>query len=216
MKKNGLLIILMLITGIYASAYDFKVNGIYYNMLSDNECEVTYKEKVTDYEYKSTYSGNIRIPEYINIQGEVLKVTGVGDYAFWYCTNLNSITLPNSIKEIGDYAFYECQNLKNIIVPNSVIKIGKSAFGFCRTLSSLTLGSSLKTIGWYATKGCYQLEKLYSLSTEPPVLNKNIYNDIITFDERVYSKSILYVPKLSYEKYINSKGWHRFKYIQTK
>ena len=44
------------------------------------------------------------------------NVESIGDYAFYYCSSLTSITIPNSVTEIGVSAFYECSNLTSVVV----------------------------------------------------------------------------------------------------
>ena len=55
-------------------------------------------------------------------------VTSIGDYAFWGCMSLESITIPDSVTSIGNYAFYQCESLTNITIPDSVKSIGFDAF----------------------------------------------------------------------------------------
>lgn len=57
-------------------------------------------------------------------------VSEIGYAAFWSCSNLSRVVLPNSLISIGEYAFYECA-IKSIDIPNGVTTIGKSAFYFC-------------------------------------------------------------------------------------
>ena len=64
-------------------------------------------------------------------------VTTIGDYAFYDCSNLTSVTLGNSVTSIGNYAFFYCSNLASIVIPNSLTSIGKGAFDFCSNLTSI-------------------------------------------------------------------------------
>ena len=64
-------------------------------------------------------------------------VTGIGDYAFSYCTGLTSVTIPNSVTSIGDYAFYGCTGLTSVTIPDSVTSIGGSAFSGCTGLKEV-------------------------------------------------------------------------------
>lgn len=89
-----------------ASAYDAEINGIYYNFSGD-EATVTY-QKYENYKYISDYSGNIVIPQSITYNGKTYSVTSIGDQAFWYCSSLTSITIPNSVTSIGFQAFKKC------------------------------------------------------------------------------------------------------------
>ena len=85
-------------------AYDFEVNGIYYNILSrtDWTCEVTRKESGS-----SSYSGEIIIPSTITYSGKTFKVTTIGEYAF-FGADITSIVIPNGIQYIKVKAFEGC------------------------------------------------------------------------------------------------------------
>ncbi len=65
------------------------------------------------------------------------SVTSIGGYAFYVCSGLTSITIPNSVTSIGEGAFYGCEGLTSILIPNSVTSIGSSAFFVCSGLTSI-------------------------------------------------------------------------------
>ena len=88
------------------------------------------------------------------------SVTSIGDYAFSRCSNLTSITIPNSVTSIGDYAFSRCSNLTSITIPNSVTSIGDYAFSRCSNLTSITIPNSVTSIGDYAFSGCSDLTSI--------------------------------------------------------
>ena len=98
-------------------------------------------------------------------------MTSIGSYAFYYCDNLSSITLPNSITSIGYGAFYHCESLPSIIIPKSVNNIGDRAFANCPKLESITI-----------------------LASTPPSLGGDI-------DGTLGGKAIIYVPSASVELY---------------
>ncbi len=103
MKKfilKSLLLIAGLLVSTNASAYDFEVDGIYYNIDGTN-ATVTEKE-----DFASSYSGDVVIPESVNYSGKTYKIISIGYYAFYCCSGLTSVTIPNSITLIGDYAFH--------------------------------------------------------------------------------------------------------------
>ena len=130
-------------------AHDFKVDGIYYNYLDDNNVAVTYKG--SDY-YSNKYSGEVTIPETVTYNGITYNVTSIGDYAFIWCS-LTSITLPNNVTSIGEYAFAGCSKLTSITIPNSVTSIGDYAFDGC-SLTSITIPNSVTSIGERAFGWC--------------------------------------------------------------
>ena len=84
----------------------------------------------------------------------------LGDYAFYGCSGLTSLTLPSSVTSIGSYAFYGCSGLASLTLPSSVTSIGWYAFEDCSGLTSLTLPSSVTSIGSYAFYGCSGLTSL--------------------------------------------------------
>ncbi len=82
------------------------------------------------------------------------SVTSIGDDAFYYCTSLVSITIPDSVTSIGYRAFCSCDALESIAIPDNVTSIGNFAFSGCDVLSSVTIGDSVTSIGSYAFYSC--------------------------------------------------------------
>ena len=118
--KKQLLLLVSLLLPLVASADAVEIDGIYYNLVSEGQAEVTSNQ--------SEYSGDITIPESVIYNDVTYSVTSIGNYAFLFCTNLTSIEIPNSVTSIGDEAFYFCMSLTSITIPNSVTSIGYNAF----------------------------------------------------------------------------------------
>ncbi len=110
--KKTLLLLVAFITATIAFAQT-EINGIYYNLNNSNQtAEVTYQ-----YQWSSdNYSGvtSITIPEKVTFNSTEYSVTSIGEYAFYECSSLTSITIPNSVTSIGKYAFSECSNIAEI------------------------------------------------------------------------------------------------------
>ena len=85
------------------------------------------------------------------------SVTTIGDYAFYYCSSLTSVTIPNSVTEIGYSAFFDCSSLTSVTIGNSVTEIGSRAFSSCSSLTSVTIPDSVTKIGDWAFEDCSRL-----------------------------------------------------------
>ena len=94
--------------------------------------------------------------------------TSISSYAFNYCVNLSSISIPNC-SYIGSTAFGACSKLASISFPN-VEYIGSSAFNNCSSLKSISL-PKCSYIGNGAFMRCSKLESVYVLSTSIPYLS---------------------------------------------
>ena len=132
----------------------------------------------------------------------------IGEYAFSNCTKLTSITLPNSLTDIKIFAFYQCSSLKSVVIPDNVKNIEGGAFNFCRTLQSLTIGSGVQTIGSNAFDYCYDLKtvicKLVKVPTKAEAYSGIYFNGI------AHADATLYVPAESLEDYRSTYPWNKF------
>ena len=88
------------------------------------------------------------------------SVTSIGDYAFAICSSLTSVTIPDSVTYIGDVAFCDCSSLTSVTIPDSVTSIGEYAFNGCSNLTSVTIGNSVTSIGGSAFADCSGLESI--------------------------------------------------------
>ena len=88
------------------------------------------------------------------------SVTSIGNSAFARCTGLTSVTIPNSVTSIGNLAFAGCTGLTCVTIPNSVTSIGASAFAACTGLTSVTIPNSVTSIGASAFCECSSLKSI--------------------------------------------------------
>ena len=178
LKLSVLAALLSMNIGIFA--YDFEVDGIYYNILSetDKTCEVTSGSS------SDTYTGTIVIPESVKHNNTNYEVIAIGNYAFEYYATLTNVTIPNSITAIGQGAFKACSALENLTIPNSVTEIGGWAFADCLALTSITIPSSVKNIGFGTFSRCAALTEI---NVENGNINYSSQNGVL-FN---YDKTIL-------------------------
>ena len=81
----------------------------------------------------------------------------IGDYAFYDCYMVKSISIPNSVTSIGDEAFCGCDSLRFISIPDNVISIGDYTFCGCESLTAISIPDNVTSIGDYAFSGCDSL-----------------------------------------------------------
>ena len=131
-------------------AWDYErvqIGDLYYNLDATNQTA-----EVARY---NNASGDIIIPASVTYNSVTYSVTSIGNLAFYNCTGLTSVTIPNSVTSIGEEAFYECSGLTSVTIPNSVTSIGDCAFYECSGLApSIEIPNSVTSIGGSAFSGC--------------------------------------------------------------
>lgn len=108
---------------------------------------------ITGFEGEPTY---IEIPETV----EGCRVTELRDNAFYECSSLKHIVLPNSLEKIGHHAFYGCSSLESIVIPDSVTEIGIGSFCGCQSLASAILPDNLPRLPESCFRSCTSLRSI--------------------------------------------------------
>ena len=122
----------------------------------------------------------------------------LGNYAFFGCSGLTSLTIPSGVTSIGGAAFRGCSGLPSLTIPSGVTSIGKSAFLGCSGLTSLTIPSSVTSISDRAFYGCSGLTSIYACLEKIPTLGSNVFTGCDA------KNCILYVPTGTYDDYLVS------------
>ena len=114
-----------------------------------------------------------------------LEYNGTHEYECYYTSN----------DKIGDYAFFRCSGLTSLTLPSGVTEIGSRAFSGCSGLTSLTLPSSLTSIGDRAFRGCSGLTSIYVYTEKLPSIGSDVFYGCNA------KKCTVYVPKGTYDYY---------------
>ena len=133
------------------------IDGIYYNINAETkEAEVTYGS--------SEYTGSVIIPKIITYKGATHSVTSIGSGAFYGCSGLTAVTIPNSVTAIGSQAFNGCSGLTSIIVENGNKKydsrdncnaiIETATNSLIAGCKNTLIPNSVTSIGYGAFSGC--------------------------------------------------------------
>ena len=85
---------------------------------------------------------------------------GIGSYAFFNCSGLTSVEMPDSVMSIGPSAFSCCSGLTRVTIPDGVTSIGPSAFSGCSGLTSVTIPDGVMSIGYSAFENCSGLTRV--------------------------------------------------------
>ena len=160
--RRHLATLLLLAVTTLTWAYNFEKDGIYYNTNTDGT-SVTVTYKTTSY---NSYSGSVTIPSTVTDGGTIYNVTSIGSSAFYGCTGLTSVTIPESVSTIGSRAFSGCTGLASVTLnSNDVVSktyTSGSNFGtiFGSQVKEYVLGDDIKAIGDYAFRNCTSLTSI--------------------------------------------------------
>lgn len=182
--------------GLDNEATAVQVNGIYYYLNPD---DMTASVGMNPEKYR----GVVNIPENIEYKGKKYCVNAISDMAFDLCFELTKLTIPSTVKYIGMGAFSECKNLESVEIPEGVKEIRECTFYGCG-IHSLLLPSSMGAIGIKAISDCKNLSRIVSEKTTPPYVEDN------TFDDTDKSECTVYVPKGCKKNYRENKDWKDF------
>jgi len=193
-----LLALLMSLVASVASAEDFSVDGIYYSITSSTEpytASVTYRDS-SPFSYSNEYTGSVTIPESVTYSGKTYSVTSIDGSAFWGCTGLTSVTIPNSVTSIGYQTFYGCSGLTSVTIPNSVTSIGYQAFYDCSGLTSIEIPNTVISIDNQAFSGCSGLTSI-EIPNSVTSIGREAFSGTAWYNNQPYG--LVYAGKVAYK-----------------
>ena len=137
-----------------------KEEGVWSTEVTDEDLENAVEDEF-GVKYSKDWKRLLKAPESLSGKYTIRKgVKVIGNSAFWLCSSLTNINIPNSVTNIGYEAFCLCRSLTNINIPNGVTNIGYNAFSDCRSLTNINIPNSVTNIGDSAFYGCRSLTSI--------------------------------------------------------
>lgn len=213
--KKFILTLSCILTSALSFAYDFEVDGMYYNITSLQNLKV---ELTNGDNY---YTGDIVIPETVEYSNKTFTVTRLGDNCFKGCSKLNSVQIPHTVITLGTYVFYGCSKLASLTIPSSVTTIGEGAheeygrhcFSGCYNLTSLIIEDGESTLKLYPNDWIAQSTRTFvSCHLKYLYLGRNIIcvyiDDYDTYKNPFYGQTSL--TEIKFGSGITRIGYHMF------
>ena len=136
---------------------------------------------------------NITIPEKLGEYGKY-TVTAIGNRAFYCCSDLTEVTIPQSVTSIGERAFAACRNLDSVTINDAATSIGSRAFTECPLKTTLSLGKKITTIGDHAFYDCRGLTSVTIPQSVTSIGDYAFYQCIslttLSFGEKSFGENI--------------------------
>ena len=174
----------MLCLSISASAYDFEVDGFYYEVNLE-------KMTATLVAGENKQAGEITIPATVTYKGREFSVTSING-AFSGNEELTKVSLPPSIKVLGAETFNGCTKLSSISTLNHIVEIGEYCFSNCEELATVDLSIELKTIGNGAFNGCKILKEFIIPESVDTIGNK-VFQNCSNLSKIILPSTIQYI-----------------------
>ena len=151
---------------VRANGIDWTIRFLYETYadytLGENALAEVFKEHPNNVYYSAipvATEGVVTVPASF-YYGHSSTTTRIGDYAFYACTSITEVKLPNAVSSIGVGAFNGCWNLKTVNIPTGVSKIENLTFHYCKSLQTISLPSGVKEIGDNAFAYCNSLKSI--------------------------------------------------------
>lgn len=160
--KKTLLVLFAMLMPLLASAESVKINGIWYTLNSEDKTAAVTSNPNQD----TKYVGSITIPSMIVHEDITYNVTAIKAYAFYSCSSLVSVSIPESVTNIGTSAFSDCYSLVSVNIPEAVTSIESGTFYWCNNLTSINIPVGVTSIGGAAFSYCKKLTSVYIGSME--------------------------------------------------
>lgn len=187
--KTLLIMVLTMFCSLSASAHDFEVDSIYYKISSDSTVYVTYKGLNED-SFFNEYAGEVIIPEKVTYNNKEYSVTSIGRCAFYECSGLTSVVIPNSVTSIGNSAFSGRSGLAKVNISDlsawckikfdgsssNPLNSGAKLYLNGTEITNLVIPDDVTTVNDYAFSGCSGLTSVIIPNSVTSIGSSAFYN----------------------------------------
>ena len=154
-----LLLALATLANVSAAVKDtFEIGDLTYTVLTESGTTGTVSVKATSTEI----TGKVIIPERVSNNGKDYTVTQVADKAFWHCTQMTSVKIPESVNYVGSFGFNDCASLDSLVFPNDDLTFSAwYVCSGCKNLKYVRLPANLQKLGYEMFSECENLESIH-------------------------------------------------------
>ena len=180
--------------GSYAFSGCSKLTKVNYLGTIDEWVQIEFS---SDNSHPLYYAEKLYINDALVTEANITTATKINSYAFYKCSLLTSIVIPDSVTSIGTDAFYGCTSLTRVTIGNSVTSIGSWAFENCSNLASIVISDSVTSIGDYAFDNCSSLTSIV-IPDSVTSIGKYAFEDCSSLTSVVIPDSVTSIGKYAF------------------
>lgn len=172
--------------------YTIKIHVVSGTYLFNNTTTYTLLRKNTTANENIVYTNCIKA---VRLGNGVQKI---GDYAFYFCGSLTSITIPSGVTSINIYAFCYCYDLKSITIPSGITEIKMNNFNYCYSLARVSVPNSLRSIAGSAFRYCYSLTSI-TIPSGVTLVDQYVFSNCTSLKTEMLSNNLTAINAYTFD-----------------
>lgn len=175
---------------------------MYFRILTPTTAEVVNCDQFYGADHISEgyiYRNDVIVPESFTHHEHEYEIVAIGEKAFYRCSGLASVSLPNTVIEIKQQSFSGCSEMDNIYLNTNLQKIGDAAFSDCSSVSRIVLPNSVSDVGNNAFSNCTHLESIV-LPNQLTKISDGLFNGCSSLSSISIPNSVQSIGQCSFER----------------